>query len=193
MRTGLIIIGVCILAITVIGWNMIKGSRMYKPMTSNIDFYSLNCKTIDGEVFEFSNLKGNKVLIVNTASACGFTPQYKGLQKLHEEYGETLKILAFPCNDFGKQESGTNEEIGEFCQKNFDVKFQIMEKVQIKGDSPHPVYIWLLNKNKNGVNDHNVRWNFHKFLIDENGALVGSLKSGVDPTDNQIISFASEK
>ena len=193
MKPVLIIIGLCILAISLIGWKMIKGSKTYKPTSSKIDFYSLNSKTIEGEVFKFSQLKGQKVLIVNTASACGFTPQYKGLQKLHDEYGENLKILAFPCNDFGKQESGTHEEIVEFCTKNFDVKFQIMEKVRIKGDSPHPVYSWLLNETENGVSDHNVRWNFHKFLVDENGFLVGSLKSGVEPMDNQIISFASDK
>jgi glutathione peroxidase len=188
-----LIISVCLISLALIGWNMFKGGNTYEPMNSINDFHSLSCNTLDGQPFDFSELKGSKVLIVNTASACGFTPQYKGLQKLHEEYGETLKILGFPCNDFGKQESGSHEEIGEYCQKNYGVTFQMMEKVNIKGKSPHPVYNWLLNKSENGVSNHSVRWNFHKFIVDENGSLVGSFKSGVNPTDNQIISFASEK
>jgi glutathione peroxidase len=188
-----IIISICLIALTLVGWNLIKGSSTYKPTLGEVDFHSLSCKTLDGEEYGFAQLKGKKVLIVNTASACGFTPQYKGLQKLHEQYGENLVILGFPCNDFGKQESGSNEEIGAFCEKNYGVTFQIMEKVIIKGSNPHPVYSWLLNKNENGVSDHNVRWNFHKFIINESGSLVGSFKSGVEPTDNQIISFASEK
>lgn len=188
-----IIISICLIALTLVGWDLIKGSSTYTPTTGEVDFYSLSCKTLDGEDYGFAQLEGKKVLIVNTASACGFTPQYKGLQKLHEQFGENLVILGFPCNDFGKQESGNHEEIGVFCKKTYGVTFQMMEKVSIKGSNPHPVYSWLLNKNENGVSDHSVRWNFHKFAIDENGSLVGSFKSGVEPTDNQIISFASEK
>ena len=174
-------------------WTMVKGGTAYTPSQSNSDFYSLSCKTIEGNNYDFNQLKGKKVLMVNTASECGFTPQYKGLQKLHEQYGESLTIIGFPCNDFGNQESGSSEEINSFCSKNYGVSFQMMEKVSIKGDAPHPVYVWLLNKSENGVADHTVRWNFHKFLIDEDGSLVGSYKSGVKPTDNQIISFASGK
>ena len=188
-----IFIGIVLLALTLVGWKMIKGSSTYRPAKSAVDFYSLSSKTLDGEDYSFAQLKGKKVLIVNTASACGFTPQYKGLQKLHEQYGENLVILGFPCNDFGKQERGNHEEIGEFCQKNYGVSFNMMEKVSIKGSNPHPVYKWLMNKSENGVSDHSIRWNFHKFIIDGSGYLVGSFKSGVEPTDNQIISFASEK
>ena len=188
-----IFIGIVLLALTLVGWKMIKGSSTYRHSKSVVDFYSLSSKTLDGEDYSFAQLKGKKVLIVNTASACGFTPQYKGLQKLHEQYGENLVILGFPCNDFGKQESGSHEEIGKFCQKNFEVSFNMMEKVSIKGSNPHPVYKWLMNKSENGVSDHSIRWNFHKFIIDGSGSLVGSFKSGVEPTDNQIISFASEK
>lgn len=193
MRMTFIIIGIVLLALTLLGWNVIKGSATYSPSKSAVDFYSLSCKTLGGEDYSFSQLKGKKVLIVNTASACGFTPQYKGLQKLHEQYGENLVILGFPCNDFGKQESGSHEEIGAFCQNNYGVSFKMMEKVSIKGSNPHPVYKWLMNKPENGVSDHSILWNFHKFIIDGNGSLVGSFKSGVEPTDNQIISFASEK
>ena len=190
-------IGYSIIAILAVlalaGWTMFKGGTAYTPSESNTDFYSLSCKTIEGNDYDFNQLKGKRVLIVNTASECGFTPQYKGLQKLHEQYGESLTIIGFPCNDFGNQESGSSEEINSFCSKNYGVSFQMMEKVSIKGDAPHPVYVWLLNKSENGVADHIVRWNFHKFLIDEDGSLVGSYKSGVKPTDNQIISFASGK
>ncbi len=188
-----LIIGLILMSLVLVGWNIYKGSSTYKPMSAPVDFYSLNCNTLDGEVFSFSQLKGKRVLIVNTASACGFTPQYKGLQRLHEEFGKSLAILGFPCNDFGAQESGTHDEIEEFCEKNYGVTFQMMEKVRVKGDDPHPVYRWLTNKSENGISDHNVRWNFHKFAIDENGSLVGSYKSGVKPSDNQIISFASKK
>lgn len=185
---------IAILAVLAIaGWTMFKGGTAYTPSESNTDFYSLSCKTIEGNDYDFNQLKGKRVLIVNTASECGFTPQYKGLQKLHEQYGESLTIIGFPSNDFGNQESGSSEEINSFCSKNYGVSFQMMEKVSIKGDAPHPVYVWLLNKSENGVADHTVRWNFHKFLIDEDGSLVGSYKSGVKPTDNQIISFASGK
>lgn len=190
-------IGYSIIAILAVlalaGWTMFKGGTAYTPSESNTDFYSLSCKTIEGNDYDFNQLKGKRVLIVNTASECGFTPQYKGLQKLHEQYGESLTIIGFPCNDFGNQESGSSEEINSFCSKNYGVSFQMMEKVSIKGDAPHPVYVWLLNKSENGLADHTVRWNFHKFLIDEDGSLVGSYKSGVKPTDNQIISFASGK
>ncbi len=190
-------IGYSIIAILAVlalaGWTMFKGGTAYTPSESNTDFYSLSCKTIEGNDYDFNQLKGKRVLIVNTASECGFTPQYKGLQKLHEQYGESLTIIGFPCNDFGNQESGSSEEINSFCSKNYGVSFQMMEKVSIKGDAPHPVYVWLLNKSENGVADHTLRWNFHKFLIDEDGSLVGSYKSGVKPTDNQIISFASGK
>ena len=189
----LIIISCCLIGLTLVGWNLIKGSSTYSPKSGEVDFYSLSCKTLNGDEYGFAQLKGKKVLIVNTASACGFTHQYKGLQKLHEQYGDNLVILGFPCNDFGKQERGDKDEIAAFCQKNYGVTFQLMEKVSIKESDPHQVYSWLSNKNQNGVSDHNVRWNFHKFTIDESSSLVGSFKSGVEPTDNQIISFASEK
>tara|TARA_B110000444_G_scaffold261369_1_gene312970 strand:- start:1839 stop:2432 length:594 start_codon:yes stop_codon:yes gene_type:complete len=171
-------------------WNVYGGVNTYISIASPSDFYTLTCKTLDGEGFNFKSLRGKKVLIVNTASECGFTPQYEGLQKLHEEYGgDEFVILGFPCNDFGKQESGTSEEIGNFCSKNFGVTFQMMEKVSVNGANTHPVYNWLLNKSDNGVSNHNVRWNFHKFLIDENGALVASLRSGVNPMDKSVINF----
>jgi glutathione peroxidase len=195
MKMFLYIVVGLITALGLMGWNMYKGASSYSSTTAPADFYSLSCTTLDGDAFDFATLKGSRVVIVNTASECGFTPQYKELQQLHEEYSEKgLIILGFPCNDFGTQESGSHEEIGAFCSKNFGVTFTMMEKVSVKGEETHPVYNWLLNKSENGVSDHNVRWNFHKFLVDENGSLVGSLRSGVSPMDKRIIEFAeSEK
>ena len=192
MKTYIIltIVAVIFIALGFSAWNVYGGVSTYTPIEAPTSFYDLSCETLEGETLDFNSLRGKKVLIVNTASECGFTSQYEGLQKLHEEYGgDDFVIIGFPCNDFGKQESGTHEEIGAFCSKNFGVTFQMMEKVSVKGSNTHSVYNWLLNEAENGVSNHNVRWNFHKFLIDENGALVASLRSGVNPEDNRVINF----
>jgi glutathione peroxidase len=163
-------------------------------MKSSVDFYSLSCKTLDGNDFQFEQLKGKRVLIVNTASKCGFTKQYEGLQNLHDTYsGDDFVILGFPCNDFGNQESGSEKEIGAFCSANFGVEFQMMEKVKVKGKEKHPVYVWLTSEEENGVSNHSVKWNFHKFAIDNQGHLVGSMRSGVKPSDKEITDFAAGK
>ena len=155
-------------------------------------FYDLSAHTLDGQPFAFEQLRGKRVLIVNTASACGFTPQYEALQSLHEAHGgEDFVILGFPCNGFGKQEPGDAAEIQSFCSVNYGVTFQMMEKVVIKKDGRHPVYQWLLEKELNGVEKHSVRWNFHKFLVDEQGQIVASLASGEDPMGETITEFAS--
>jgi glutathione peroxidase len=164
----------------------------YTPMTAVQDFYSLSATTLEGEAFDFSQLKGQRVLIVNTASRCGYTPQYKKLQDLYDQHkGEDFTILGFPCNQFGRQEPGSASEIGEFCTKNYGVTFQMMEKVDVKGDNQHPVYSWLCSAGDNGVGDHKVAWNFHKFLVDGEGRLVASLKSGADPLGDEIAGFAA--
>ncbi len=189
--TALILLGLGLVA-----WNFYGGISKYDTNTeqSDVDFYSLSCKTLEGEDFSFEQLRGKRVLVVNTASKCGFTPQYEELQKLHETYGgESFVILGFPCNDFGRQEPGTSVEIGSFCQKNYGVEFKMMEKVSVKGKDMSEVYVWLNNKSSNGVADHSVRWNFHKFLIDEKGRLMASLKSGVKPLSKDITDFASGK
>ena len=185
-------ITVLFLATGLFAWKIYSGVNTYKPISSPIDFYSLSCKTLDGIDFKFDQLKGKRVLIVNTASECGFTSQYKGLQKLHDLYsGDEFVILGFPCNDFGKQESGNATAIGEFCTANFGVEFQMMEKVKVKGEGKHPVYVWLTSKEENGVSNHSIRWNFHKFAIDGEGNLVGSMRSGVKPLDKTISDFAA--
>ncbi|GCD80762.1 glutathione peroxidase [Schleiferia thermophila] len=159
-----------------------------------VSFYSLKAKTIDGKDFDFSTLKGKRVLIVNVASECGFTPQYKKLQKLFDDYKDkNFVILGFPCNDFGGQEPGSTSEIKSFCEKNYGVTFQLMEKVSIKGPNPHPVYQWLTKKELNGKSNASVRWNFHKFLIDENGQWVEDYGSMTDPMSEKIVAFAARK
>ncbi len=136
--------------------------------------YDFKAKTIDGKDFDFSSLKGKKVLIVNTASLCGNTPQYADLEKLYKQYGgEHFTIIGFPANNFGSQEPGSNAEIHEFCTKKYDVTFQMMQKISVKGDDIHPLYQWLTEKSENGMQDAPVQWNFQKFLIDENGNWVG--------------------
>jgi glutathione peroxidase len=157
-------------------------------------FYDLKAKTIDGKEFNFSDLKGKKVLIVNTASRCGFTPQYEDLEKLYKEYKDkNLVIIGFPANNFGRQEPGSNEEIGEFCKKNYGVTFQMMEKIDVKGDDKHPVYKWLTEKSLNGKMDSSVKWNFQKYMIDDNGNLVDVVGSGDKPTSDKIVNWINGK
>ena len=166
----------------------------YHAMTASQDFYSLSATTLEGEPFAFSELRGKRVLIVNTASRCGYTPQYRQLQSLHEQFGHgDFVVLGFPCNQFGRQEPGSAEQIGDFCVNNYGVGFQMMEKVKVKGDDQHPVYTWLCNADQNGAGDHKVAWNFHKFLVDEEGRIKASLKSGVDPLGSEISAFAAGK
>ena len=151
-------------------------------------FYELEAKTIDGELFKFSQLKGKKVLIVNTASKCGYTPQFKDLQKLYDKYkDDNFVILGFPSNDFLKQEPGTNEEIKSFCTKNYGVTFQMMEKIKVKGKKKHPVYEWLTEKEKNGFANSKIKWNFQKYIISENGKLLNYFKTKTKPFDINII------
>jgi glutathione peroxidase len=155
--------------------------------TSQTSFYSLSAKSIEGETINFEKYKGKKVLIVNTASECGFTPQYQDLQKLHEQYGDKVQILGFPCNQFGGQEPGSNTDIGAFCKKNYGVTFQMFEKVDVKGSNVHPVYKWLTDKSLNGINDQAPGWNFGKYLISEKGEFIEFFGSSVDPLSKKIV------
>jgi glutathione peroxidase len=155
------------------------------------DFYDFKVKTLEGDDFEFSQLKGKKVMIVNTASKCGFTPQYEDLQKLYEEYAGDITIIGFPANNFMNQEPGSALEIRRFCTENYGVTFPIMEKISVKGDDIHPLYVWLTSKERNGVMDSNVKWNFQKYLIDENGKLIDVVYSAEKPFSKKIISWLS--
>jgi glutathione peroxidase len=156
-------------------------------------FYDFKVKDIDENDFDLSTLKGKKVLVVNTASKCGLTPQYEQLQEVYEKYGgKDFTIIGFPANNFMKQEPGTNAEISEFCTKNYGVTFQMMEKISVKGDDMHPLYQWLTQKSKNGVLDSEVSWNFQKYLIDEKGNLVKMIAPKVKPNDEEIVSWIAE-
>jgi len=154
--------------------------------------HDFTARTIDGEKFDFSTLKGKKVLIVNTATECALTPQFKKLQELYEEYGgNDFEIVAFPCNDYGSQEPGNNEHIRDFCTKKYGVSFLMMEKISIK-DNPHPGYKWLMSSEENGTLDGKVIWNFQKFLIDEDGTVVESLSPITGPQNRRIIEWLEE-
>jgi len=158
-----------------------------KPI-AKVDFYSLSFNTINGEKFDFKQLKGKKVLIVNTASKCGFTPQFKELEELNKKYGNNLVILGFPSNDFLGQDPGSNAEIQSFCELNYGVTFQMMEKSSVKGKEKNPVYLWLTDPAKNGWCDKDPSWNFNKYLIDENGNLLEHFGSKVKPLSEELVS-----
>ncbi len=155
--------------------------------------YDITVKSIDGKDFSLNQLKGKKVMIVNTASKCGFTPQYEQLQALYKEYGgDKFIIIGFPANNFMAQEPGTNEEIKEFCTSKYSVTFPMMAKISVKGGDIHPLYKWLTNKNLNGKMDSDVKWNFQKYLIDEKGNLVSVIPSKESPLSEQVIKFIKE-
>jgi len=156
-------------------------------------FYDFRVKTIEGADFDFDSLRGKKVMIVNTASKCGYTPQYKDLQELHEMYGDKLVILGFPANNFANQEPGTAAQIREFCTENYGVTFLMMDKISVKGKNIHPLYVWLTSKEKNGVMDSEVKWNFQKYLVSGNGQLVDVLYSKEKPGSEKVLSWLSEK
>ena len=150
--------------------------------------YDFKVEGLTGGTVDFSAYKGKKILIVNTASQCGYTPQYEGLEKLYEQYKDKLVIVGFPANNFGAQEPGTNVEIKEFCKKNYGVTFPMAAKVSVKGDDIAPIYKWLCNKSENGVLDAEIKWNFGKFLLDEKGRIITYFPSKVTPMSEEITS-----
>ena len=150
--------------------------------------HSFTVKSIDGKDIKMSSFKGKKILIVNTASKCGYTPQYESLEKVYEQYKDKLMIIGFPCNQFGGQEPGSNEEIVEFCKKNYGVTFPLADKVDVKGTNTAAIYQWLTQKSKNGVLDASISWNFNKFLLDENGKMIAYYPSNVKPDSEAILS-----
>lgn len=167
--------------------------------------YDFKVPGLDGSDIDFSKFKGKKIMIVNTASKCGNTPQYDELEKLYEKYQNKLVIVGFPANNFGAQEPGTNEEIAEFCKKNYGVKFPMAEKVSVKGDDIHPLFKWLVeqsNEIAKSVPDDNskdilwkrflqnpVQWNFTKFLLDENGKLIAVFHNKVNPMSDEVVKY----
>ncbi len=174
----------CVLVIFLIITHMVFGQKT---------LYDFSARTITGEILNFSTLKGKKVLIVNTATECSLTPQFKKMQELYEEYGgDDFEIIAFPSNDFGSQEPGTNEQINEFCSKKYNVSFTLMEKISIKGENMHPIYKWLTSSEENGTLDAKVIWNFQKFLVDKEGQVVESLSPITSVQNRRIIEWLQE-
>jgi glutathione peroxidase len=160
-----------------------------KDFSIKSSIYQFKVDGLNGDVIDFSKFKGKKILIVNTASKCGFTPQYEYLEKLYKAYSDKLVIVGFPANNFASQEPGTNDEIKAFCTKNYGVTFPMAAKISVKGDDIAPIYKWLTNKAENGVMDAEITWNFNKFLLDENGNLITKFDSKVAPMSDDIVKY----
>ncbi|MFB9109914.1 glutathione peroxidase [Flavobacterium gyeonganense] len=185
----LVFSAVFLMAAQVQAQTSIKKSNTEKIMGKQT-IYQFKVQDLSGDTFDFSSLKGKKIMIVNTASKCGLTPQYKELEALYKEYGSKgFVIVGFPANNFASQEPGTNKEIAAFCQQNYGVTFPMMDKVSVKGDDMCEVYKFLTQKSKNGLQDSEVEWNFQKYLINEKGELVKVIKPRTLPTDPEIVNW----
>ena len=156
---------------------------------SQASIYDVNIRSIYGDDIDLSQYKGKKILFVNVASNCGFTGQYKELEELHQQYKDKLVVIGVPCNQFGGQEPGDNEEIVQFCKQNYGVSFLLTEKVDVKGENQHPLYTWICNKKVNGKSSSSVKWNFQKYLIDENGEFITFFYSKTKPMSDKITSY----
>ncbi|MDD5150822.1 MAG: glutathione peroxidase [Flavobacterium sp.] len=168
----------------------IQSQAQNKSAMEKQTIYQFKVEDLSGKIFDFASLKGKKIMIVNTASKCGYTPQYKELEALYKEYADKgFVIVGFPANNFGAQEPGTNEEIATFCQLNYGVTFPMMSKISVKGKDMNEVYQFLTEKSKNGLQDSDVKWNFQKYLINENGELVKIYYSKTVPNDAEIVNW----
>ncbi|GGH02741.1 glutathione peroxidase [Polaribacter pacificus] len=161
--------------------------------TMKTALYDIKIKGADEKEIDFKQFKGKKILFVNVASECGFTPQYEGLQELYDTYKENLMIVGVPCNQFGGQEPGTLAQIQSFCSTNYGVTFLLTEKVDVKGADQHPLYQWLTNKELNGVKNSSVKWNFQKYLVDEQGQLIDYYFSITKPMSKKITKHLATK
>lgn len=150
--------------------------------------YDFKVEGLTGEEINFADFQGKKILIVNTASKCGFTKQYEQLQELHDKHGKKIVVVGFPANNFGKQEPGSNEEIESFCKKNYGVTFPMASKVSVRGDDQHALFSWLCDIETPEFSG-NIKWNFEKFLIDEKGNLIHRYRSKTSPMDEEIINL----
>jgi glutathione peroxidase len=162
-------------------------SKPMTPVSPTRSVYDFKLKSLDGKDVDFHQYKGKKLLIVNTASACGYTPQYAELQELHEMHGDKITILGFPANNFGAQEPGTNEEIGAFCSKNFGVTFQLFAKSSVLPPDQNPLYAWLTHADQNGWSNEVPTWNFCKYLVGEKGELLKFYSAGVSPMSDEVL------
>lgn len=190
------------LAIAVVGLTLLfscqnqaqtKTAKTTKETTKTMSastIYQFKVKDLSGKEFDFASLKGKKVIIVNTASKCGLTPQYKDLEAIYKDYKDKgLVIVGFPANNFAAQEPGTSKEIAEFCELNYGVTFPMMDKISVKGSDMAPIYQFLTEKSKNGLQDSEVEWNFQKYLINENGQLEKVVSPRTLPTDAEIVDW----
>ncbi len=158
-----------------------------------MNFHDFSTTTIKGKTLDLNSLKGKKVLIINTASECGYTPQYAQLEELYEAQDKSkVEFLAFPCDQFGNQEPGNEAEIEKFCQVNYGVTFPVMHKVEVIGENADPIFKWLSNKSLNTVSDNEITWNFQKFLINEDGSLYKTVSPGTSPLDAEIVDWLSK-
>jgi glutathione peroxidase len=187
MKNGILYLALITVAIG--AWMLLVSATHKKIIPPSRSIYDFRMKTLEGKEISLSQFKGKKMLLVNVASECGYTPQYKNLEALHEQYGKKVTVIGFPANNFGGQEPGTAAEIKDFCTKNYGVSFLMMEKISVKGDDMHPLYKWLSSKEENGSCDNAPKWNFCKYLIDEKGNVVKYFGSKVDPLSEEITSL----
>jgi len=152
----------------------------------NASFYDIELNDLSGNPIKLKDFEGKYILVVNVASKCGFTSQYKGLQSLYDMFNDKLMIIGVPCNQFGSQEPGNAEEINTFCERNYGVSFLMTEKINVKGPRQHPLYAWLTSKALNGKSNSSVKWNFQKYLIGKNGSLIDYYLSVTGPTSKRI-------
>jgi len=169
----------------------VKNTSISKPPLSDTgtqNLYDFKIKSLtDESIIDLSTYRGKKVIILNVASECGYTPQYANWQKFHEAHGDKVIVLGFPSNDFGAQEPGDNKQIASFCQKNYGVTFQLFDKITVKGENKHPLYKWLSTKELNGWNEKEPSWNFCKYVVNEKGELTNYFGSKVLPTDEVFL------
>jgi glutathione peroxidase len=169
--------------------NEAKTGAINQTLNSTTPIYDIAINSLNGEPILLSRFRGKKMLFVNVASECGFTKQYKDLQKLSDSYHDSLVVIGVPCNQFGQQEPGASEQIQSFCERNFGVTFLLTEKIKVKGSDQHPLYKWLTSKDLNGKKSSSVKWNFQKYLVDENGNLIDYYFSITKPLSSKITKY----
>ena len=168
-------------------YTIILMSLLASQSASDNNIHQFKIRALDSEdIIDFSEFKGKKILVVNVASKCGYTKQYAGLEELYQEYKDDLVVVGFPCNQFLFQEPGSEEKIANFCSTKFNVTFPMTQKIKVKGKKANDIYKWLTSKDLNGKSDYKIKWNFNKFLLDENGEIIDYFASGVKPMDEEI-------
>ena len=178
---------ISLLSVVILTLTLCSNNNEMEKATASI--YDIKLNSLSGEPIDLNDFKGKKILFVNVASECGFTPQYAELQELYDTYNEKLVIIGLPCNQFGGQEPGDAKDIETFCQQNYGVTFLMTEKIDVKGDEQHPLYAWLTEKELNGKDNSSVKWNFQKYLVDENGEYIDVFFSMTKPMSEKITKY----